>query len=111
MHALKVSFVFSFKKKTVLQSKNMIGFDFNVDIRDTVRRAFIWFIGVQLRLCLSFFVVVVVVVYVNPQNKLMAGQHSDVLESLTPQVRNRVEALKEIQVRQVFSHIIFYWIV
>ncbi|CAN6987567.1 unnamed protein product [Brassica rapa subsp. trilocularis] len=31
------------------------------------------------------------------KNKLMAGQHSDVLESLTPQVRNRVEALKEIQ--------------
>ncbi|KAJ4867624.1 Nucleosome assembly protein (NAP) protein [Raphanus sativus] len=27
----------------------------------------------------------------------MAGQRSDVLESLTPQVRNRVEALRDIQ--------------
>lgn len=40
----------------------------------------------------------------------MAGQRSDVLESLTPQVRNRVEALKEIQVRQVSYHIILYFI-
>ncbi|XP_056845676.1 nucleosome assembly protein 1;1-like [Raphanus sativus] len=31
------------------------------------------------------------------KNKLMAGQRSDVLESLTPQVRNRVEALRDIQ--------------
>ncbi|XP_018469796.1 nucleosome assembly protein 1;1 [Raphanus sativus] len=31
------------------------------------------------------------------KNKLMAGQRSDVLESLTPLVRNRVEALRDIQ--------------
>lgn len=36
------------------------------------------------------------------QNKLqnLAGQHSDVLENLTPKVRRRVEVLREIQVRQ-----------
>lgn len=40
----------------------------------------------------SFFVV---------QNKLqnLAGQHSDVLEKLTPAVRKRVEVLREIQAR------------
>lgn len=43
----------------------------------------------------------------NPQNKLMAGQRSDVLESLTPQVRNRVEALRDIQVRQVCFVLIY----
>ena len=34
------------------------------------------------------------------QNKLqhLSGQHSDVLESLTPKVRKRVEVLREIQV-------------
>lgn len=34
-----------------------------------------------------------------PQNKL-AGHSSDVLENLTPQVRARVDALKDIQVRE-----------
>ena len=35
------------------------------------------------------------------QNKIqsLAGQHSDVLENLTPKVRKRVEFLKEIQAR------------
>lgn len=35
------------------------------------------------------------------QNKLqiLAGQHSDVLENLTPKIRRRVEVLREIQVR------------
>lgn len=34
------------------------------------------------------------------QNKIqsLAGQHSDVLENLTPNVRKRVEVLREIQV-------------
>ena len=36
----------------------------------------------------------------NPQNKLqnLAGQRSDVLENLSPIVRARVDALKDIQV-------------
>lgn len=38
------------------------------------------------------------------QNKLqnLAGQHSDVLENLTPKIRRRVEVLREIQVRKKF---------
>lgn len=42
------------------------------------------------------------------QNKLqnLAGEHSDVLESLTPVVRKRVEFLREIQVLlSCFEHI------
>ena len=41
------------------------------------------------------------------QDKLqnLAGQHSDVLETLSPNVRKRVEFLREIQVC-VFSNII-----
>lgn len=37
------------------------------------------------------------------QDKLqtLAGQHSDVLESLTPKVRKRVEVLREIQARTI----------
>lgn len=34
----------------------------------------------------------------NPQNKLAGNHRSDVLENLTPQVRARVDALKDIQV-------------
>ena len=39
-------------------------------------------------------------VVVDSQNKLqnLAGQHSDVLENLTPKIRRRVEVLREIQV-------------
>lgn len=38
------------------------------------------------------------------QNKLqnLAGQHSDVLENLTPKIRRRVEVLREIQVWENF---------
>ena len=37
-----------------------------------------------------------------PQNKL-AGHSSDVLENLTPQMRARVDALKDIQVRELLN--------
>jgi hypothetical protein len=45
------------------------------------------------------------------QNKLqnLAGQHSDVLENLTPPVRKRVEFLREIQVSK-FSAFRWSWI-
>lgn len=59
-------------------------------------------------------------VVVDSQNKLqnLAGQHSDVLENLTPKIRRRVEVLREIQVgclpfladeSQMFK-ILFNWI-
>lgn len=40
---------------------------------------------------------------VNSQNKLqnLAGQRSDVLENLTPIVRKRVDALRDIQVLEI----------
>ncbi|KAF3571169.1 hypothetical protein F2Q69_00063048 [Brassica cretica] len=45
------------------------------------------------------------------KNKLqnLAGQHSDVLENLTPIVRKRVEALREIQASQIFQPFSFYF--
>lgn len=41
-------------------------------------------------------------VFVNSQSKLqnLAGQRSDVLENLTPAVKKRVDALRDIQVRK-----------
>jgi len=38
------------------------------------------------------------------QDKLqsLAGEHSDVLENLTPKIRKRVEVLREIQVSDLF---------
>jgi hypothetical protein len=43
------------------------------------------------------------------QDKLqsLAGQHADVLESLSPNVRKRVEFLREIQVDQTVSLLCF----
>lgn len=44
------------------------------------------------------------IMLIDSQNKLqdLAGQHSDVLENLTPKVRKRVDALRDIQVREFF---------
>ncbi|KAH0912972.1 hypothetical protein HID58_036293, partial [Brassica napus] len=47
------------------------------------------------------------------KNKLqnLAGQHSDVLENLTPIVRKRVEALREIQASQIFNLLFLFFCV
>lgn len=46
----------------------------------------------------SLFVCVFVLVCMQDKLQSLAGKHSDVLETLTPVVRKRVEALREIQV-------------
>lgn len=55
----------------------------------------------------QFLILIVPFLDVLIQNKLqnLAGQHSDVLETLSPNVRKRVEFLREIQVC-VFSNLI-----
>lgn len=68
---------------------------------------FFWFVyeDFDVILCyesnfFSVYLLIFLVFFVWLQNKLqdLAGKHSDVLESLTPNVRKRVDTLREIQV-------------
>lgn len=54
----------------------------------------------MFNVCFFFSICLDVSCMFNPQNKLqnLAGQRSDVLENLSPIVRARVDALKDIQV-------------
>ncbi|KAF2537748.1 hypothetical protein F2Q68_00021898 [Brassica cretica] len=58
-----------------------------------------------LKVSFVLYVCVDLLYVFDSQNKLqnLAGQHSDVLENLTPKIRRRVEVLREIQIDTVSS--------
>jgi nucleosome assembly protein 1-like 1 len=70
-----------------------------------VRRFRIWVIG----LCNFLACILFMCCLIRLQDKLqsLAGQHADVLESLSPNVRKRVEFLREIQVDQIVPFFAF----